>query len=225
MNLGLLACDHIQTEFPDYPELFESILPTFTFKIYNVCEGIFPDSANDCDSWLITGSKYSVYDDIDWINKLKVFVQDIAKFNKPCIGVCFGHQMLGEAMGGKVQKSDSGWCVGVHEFEMLYKESWMEPFHNKLNLLMSCQDQIKTLPPNSKILAKSPLCPVGMIQIGSNMLGIQGHPEFSYEYVKYLMLDRTNRIGEEIVNQGLASLMLPIQSKIVSDWMIRFLSK
>jgi GMP synthase-like glutamine amidotransferase len=223
MRVGLLACDHIQQDFPDYPELFKGLLPSLSFEVYNVCEDLFPASASDCDAWIITGSKYSVYDEIPWITRLKSFVREIAAADKYCIGVCFGHQMLGEAMGGKVKKSEKGWCVGVHDFEILSNEKWMKPFQPKVNLLMSCQDQIIVLPENSKVLAQSPLCPVGIILIGDKMLGIQGHPEFSTDYLGALMLDRTNRIGEEVVKTGLDSLAKSTQSLLVAQWIGNFL--
>lgn len=224
MKIGLLVCDYIQEGFPGYPELFGNLLPEHEMVNYYVCDGKFPKSAKDHEAWIVTGSKFSVYDDIEWINKLKEFVREIAKADKYCIGVCFGHQMLGEAMGGKVLKSPMGWCVGVHQFEVLEDASWMNPNQPKVNLLMSCQDQIQVLPPHSKVLAKATKCPVGIIQIGNKMLGIQGHPEFSSEYVKYLMKDRTNRIGEDIVTVGLESLKLPKHSDIVGKWINNFIT-
>ncbi len=224
MKIGLLVCDYIQEGFPGYPELFGNLLPEHELVNYYVCDGVFPKSAHEHEAWIITGSKYSVYDDIEWINKLKVFIRDISKADKYCIGVCFGHQMLGEAMGGKVLKSPMGWCVGVHQFEVLEAASWMNPNQPKVNLLMSCQDQIQVLPPNSKVIAKAPRCPVGMIQIGNKMLGIQGHPEFTADYVKYLMEDRTNRIGEQTVKEGIQSLNMPKHSDIVGNWINDFIN-
>jgi GMP synthase-like glutamine amidotransferase len=224
MKIGLLVCDHIQNDFLGYPELFGSLLPDYRYEIFNVCDGVLPNTAMDCDGWIITGSKYSVYDDIDWIVELKYFVKEIANTDKYCIGVCFGHQMLGEAMGGVVKKSPMGWCVGVHEFEIVQKESWMTPFQPQLSLLMSCQDQIQNLPPNSVVLAKSKLCPVGIVRIGERMLGIQGHPEFSVDYVKSLIEDRTNRIGKEIVRTGIESLVKPTHSSEMARWIENFLS-
>ena len=224
MKIGLLVCDHIQKGFSDYSELFGSLLAEYEFVNYYVCDGNFPDSASAHEAWLITGSKYSVYDDIDWINRLKAFVREIAQADKYCIGVCFGHQMLGEAMGGKVLKSTMGWCVGVHQFEVIENRAWMIPASPTVNLVMSCQDQIQILPPNSKVIAKAPKCPVGIIQIGDKMLGIQGHPEFSIDYVKYLMEDRTNKIGEQTVREGMESLNNPTHNDILANWINSFIT-
>lgn len=223
MKIGLLVCDHIQEGFAGYPELFGNLLPNHELVNYFVCDGVFPESASKHDAWIITGSKLSVYNDIDWIHSLKSFVRDIANANGICVGVCFGHQMLGEAMGGKVLKSQMGWCVGVHQFEIAKSTDWMIPKSSKVNLLMSCQDQIQVLPPNSKVIANAPKCPVGIIQIGNKMLGIQGHPEFSAEYLKFLMESRINRIDESIIKEGLESLKLPKHSDIVGEWINAFL--
>lgn len=225
MRIGLLVCDHIQKGFPGYPELFKNLLPKHSFEIFYVCDGLFPKSASEYEAWLITGSKYSVYDEVDWIIKLKSFVVEISQAGKFCIGVCFGHQMLGEAMGGKVAKSENGWCVGVHAFEVLEAQSWMNPFHSKFNLLMSCQDQIQFLPPNSRVLAQSPLCPVGIIQLGSKFLGIQGHPEFTSDYIRFLMIDRSNSIGSELINQGIESLSNQTHNKVIAMWINQFLTQ
>ena len=225
MKLGLLLCDHIQKEFPDYPELFKTLLPNYDYELFDICNREFPSSANICDAWLITGSKYSVYDELDWIIWLKGFVREIESADKHCIGVCFGHQMLGEAMGGKVKKSENGWCVGVHQFEAIKNENWMVPFQHDVNLLMSCQDQIQVLPPNSKVIASAPKCPVGIIQIGDKMLGIQGHPEFSAEYVKFLMESRINKIDESVIEEGINSLQLPIHNITVGGWINYFLNQ
>lgn len=225
MKIGLLICDHIQKGFAGYPELFGNLLPEHELVNYHVCDGQFPKSASEHEAWIITGSKYSVYDNIDWIDRLKDFVRSIAKADKYCIGVCFGHQMLGEAMGGKVLKSTMGWCVGVHQFDIIESKDWMLPAFSKANLLMSCQDQIQVLPPNSKVIASAPKCPVGIIQIGDKMLGIQGHPEFSAEYVKFLMESRINKIDESVIEEGINSLQLPIHNSTVGGWINYFLNQ
>lgn len=229
MKIGLLECDHVIPELRpiggDYREMFPALLPELEFVNFDVCNGQFPASANDCDAWLCTGSKYSVYDEVDWILELKSFVRELRDRERKFVGVCFGHQMLGEALGGRVQKGAAGWCVGVHAFETVEQEGWMDPFHQKFNLPMSCQDQVLELPPDSKVLASSGDCPVAMFRVGERMLGIQPHPEFPVAYAGALMEMRVERIGEEKVRAGRESLALTVHDQIVAQWIRRFLEK
>ncbi|MBX2872626.1 MAG: gamma-glutamyl-gamma-aminobutyrate hydrolase family protein, partial [Saprospiraceae bacterium] len=199
MKVGLLLCDHVRTayldEFGDYPPMFAAAWPSFDFEVFAVCDGEFPASIRDCNAYLASGSRYSVYEKKDWIAELKTFVQEVAAKELPYLGVCFGHQLLAEALGGAVKKVESGWCVGTHSFEMKEQEDWMNPYQSSLNLLMMCQDQVQVLPSDSKVLASAPTCPVGMFQVGDRMLGVQAHPEFSKAYDQVLMETRVERMG------------------------------
>lgn len=229
MKVGLLECDHVAEKFRhiggDYRDMFPAFLPKLGFEFFDVCNGRFPESVMRCDAYICTGSKYSVYDDIDWIHRLKAFVRDIYQARKPFVGVCFGHQMMGEALGGKVRKAAAGWCVGVHSFSVLQQEAWMIPPANEYNLLMLCQDQVQELPPDSRVLARAPDCPAGMFMVGETMLGIQGHPEFSKEYISAVIQDRAQRIGEAKTRTGLESLGQPTHSALFARWAGNFLER
>ena len=229
MKTALLVCDYVKPEFlhidGDYPAMFENLFPNLELEVFFVCDNTFPQNVNDFHAYIVTGSSYSVYDPVDWIIRLKAFVKAIYEAKIPYIGVCFGHQLLGESLGGKVEKSAVGWCVGVHEFQILHQMEWMEPKTDAVNLLMSCQDQIVQLPPDTKVLASAAKCPYGMIQVGENMFGVQAHPEFSKAYNQALMQARISRIGEEVVQEGIASLKLPLHREILQSWIELFLAK
>lgn len=230
MKIGLLECDHVREELlsisGDYrqmfPALFATVAPMWEFEFFDVCNGHFPVSVNDCDVYICTGSKSSVYDHDEWIIRLKTFVKALYEAGKTYIGVCFGHQILGEALGGEVRKSDVGWCVGVHSFEVLEYQKWMQPALSSFNLLMMCQDQVLKLPPDSILLAQTPDCPHAMFQVGNFMLGIQAHPEFSKAYDQALMELRVERIGERKVEMGTMSLELPVSEKEFAQWIVNF---
>ncbi|HEV7380414.1 MAG TPA: amidotransferase [Dyadobacter sp.] len=232
MKVGLLECDHVREELVhiagDYrqifPALFLQVAPDWEFHFYDVCNGHFPESVDDCDVYICTGSKSSIYDNEPWIEKLKDFVRQISKSHSAFVGVCFGHQLLGEALGGKVKKSARGWCVGIHTLKLLEEESWMQPCQGELNLLMMCQDQVLQLPPDSKLLASADDCPNAMFLVGDKMLGIQAHPEFSRQYNKGLMELRVERIGAEKVQQGIASLDQHSDELIFAEWVHKFVA-
>ena len=174
---------------------------------------------------MVTGSKHSVYDEIDWILQLKSFVLEIWQSQTSYIGVCFGHQMLAEALGGKVQKAESGWSIGVNTFEISQHRNWILPPRASLNLLMMCQDQVKVLPENSTVLAHTSSCPVGMFTVGNKMLGIQAHPEFSKKYNQTLMEDRLEIMGKEKVENGLESLSKELDNSTIVNWIINFIQQ
>ena len=228
MKVGLLECDHVMEKFHhiggDYRDMFPALLPNLEFELFDVCNGRFPESVQECDAYVCTGSKYSVYDDIDWIHRLKAIVREIHRVKKPFVGVCFGHQMMGEALGGKVRKAEVGWCVGVHSFTLLQREAWMAPPEDEYKLLMLCQDQVQELPPDSRVLAQAPDCPVGMFTVGHTMLGIQAHPEFSKDYVSAIIQDREQRIGEAKTRSGLESLNQATHTPTLARWISNFLS-
>jgi len=248
MKIGLLECDHVREEFRhiagDYrdmfPALFLPLAPDWEFVFYDVANGYFPASTDDCDAYLCTGSKYSVYDDEPWIHQLKEFINDLNKTNKPFVGVCFGHQMLAEALGGKVQKTEVGWCVGVHEFTVhslhfTIKDNQKSDFKYQtsnrtdgpvqhLNLLMMCQDQVVQLPADSIVLASTEDCPVAMFRVGGRMLGIQAHPEFTVAYEEALLRSRVGRIGVEKVDKALKSLSQPLDSVVMAQRVVDFIT-
>jgi len=229
MKAGLFICHHVQPKyqvmFGDFPAMFARLFPGFDWVLYDVCNNHFPENLEECDLYIATGSIHSVYDDLPWIARLKSIIVQLYKQQKYFIGICFGHQLIGEALGGKVRKSSNGWCVGVHKFEITTSQKWMKPPAQTINLLMMCQDQIVELPKDARVLAKSELCPVAILTVGENILGIQAHPEFSKAYNQVLMEDRIERIGEDVVGKGIKSLDKGVHQEIISDWIRSFLNK
>lgn len=227
MKIGLLVCDEVnaayQSTFGDYPEMYQVLFPHYEFEFYAVYKNEFPKSVLDCEVYMATGSSHSVYEDIDWIHQTKAFIREIYAKNRFFIGFCFGHQLMAEALSGKVEKASDGWCVGIHQFNIFNIKYWMRPAKTKVNFLMMCQDQVIALPKNGIRLGGNKACPNAIIQVGKRMVSIQGHPEFSKAYVQTLMENRINRIGAEKVKKGIASLSLPIDLELFRDWVEEFL--
>jgi GMP synthase-like glutamine amidotransferase len=225
MKIGLLECDDVVGRFPEvkggYREMFAALLPGFTFRHYEAHRGQLPAGPGECDAWLCTGSKYSVYDGTPWIAALAAFIRSLGE--KRFVGVCFGHQMLAHAMGGEVAKATQGWGVGVLPLEILKKESWMEPPLPRIRIQHMHQDQVQKLPDGSVLLGRSPHCEVGMFRIGETMLGIEGHPEFTVEYGAALIRARRKQIGELESQRALDSLAASHDGKVAGRWIERFL--
>jgi len=227
MTVGLLVCDQVRdefrAEFGDYPGMFQALFPEYEFKNYRVHRGEFPESVMECDVYMATGSSHSVYEDLEWIHQTKAFIRALYEAKRYFVGFCFGHQLMASALGGKVEKAAVGWCVGVHEFEVIHVKHWMRPAKTQVNFLMMCQDQVVELPPNTIRLAGSEACPNAMLQIGESMISVQGHPEFSIAYNRTLMESRVERIGATKVANGIASLEKRIDVDLFRAWVTRFL--
>ncbi|NOT62186.1 MAG: type 1 glutamine amidotransferase, partial [Acidobacteria bacterium] len=171
MKIGLLLCDHVAERFQpiagDYAQMFEALFDKhFTLRTYDAINGELPATLDECDGYLATGSRYSAYDDEPWIQALKAFIQRLVAEQKPFIGICFGHQLLAEALGGKVAKAATGWGVGIREIEILQSESWMQPPQAVCRLHYMHQDQVVQLPPDSTLLVGSAHCPMAIYRTG-----------------------------------------------------------
>ncbi|MEY3050939.1 MAG: hypothetical protein RLY31_724 [Bacteroidota bacterium] len=223
-----MICDRVDPELRplggDYPDMFRVLLPGNEWTLYDAVSGVFPADPGECDAYVCTGSRFSVYDPEPWIQPLTTFVRTLYENDRPYVGICFGHQVLGAAMGVPVAKSEGGWCVGVHTFRVNEQQAWMRPTAQRFNLLMSCQDQVQSLPADSILLAGNEGCPIGAFQVGSRMLGVQGHPEFPPAYAAALMDRRAERIGADKVRAARQSLSLPIDGLLWGEWIVRFLA-
>jgi len=225
MKLGLLECDDVAGRFPEvrggYREMFAALLPGFGFRYYEAHRGQLPSSPDECDAWISTGSKYSVYEKHAWIEELASFIRST---RKPFVGICFGHQMLAHAMGGEVAKARQGWGVGVLPLQIVKTEPWMEPPLSEVRIQHMHQDQVLRLPKESVLLARSDHCEVEMFRVGERMLGIEGHPEFSVEYGAALIKARRAQIGER-ADRALRSLEEKTDGPLVGRWIERFLKR
>lgn len=225
MKVGLLECDDVVGRFPEvkggYREMFGALLPDFTFRYYEAHRGQLPSGPRECDAWMCTGSKYSVYDGTPWIAELAAFIRSLGE--RKFVGICFGHQMLAHAMGGEVAKAKQGWGVGVLGIDVLRDEPWMQPPMKTFSIQHMHQDQVQKLPAHSVLLGRSPHCDVAMFRVGETMLGIEGHPEFTVEYGAALIRARRTQIGEQVAQRALESLKGKTDSPAVGRWIERFL--
>ena len=127
-KIGILRADDVSPElaskYGEYPEMVEDLLvsanlargaeaKSLEFTSYPVNRQQYPSHIDEVDGYIITGSKSSVYDNEPWIAELHHFIGALHNSNKKTVGICFGHQIIASALGGKVEKADVGWGVGV----------------------------------------------------------------------------------------------------------------
>lgn len=224
MRIGLLVCDHVNPELRhvsgDYPDMFRRLFsghPEVELVVYDAVNGEVPSDPAECDAWMTTGSRHSVNDELEWIGRLEAFVREVARAKVPFVGVCFGHQLLAKALGGRVAKSDRGWGVGVTEVEVDERLG----IGDRYRVVSSHQDQVVELPTGAEVLGWTEHCPVSVMAVGETMVGIQGHPEFDVRYAEALLaLRRGTVIPEETADAALATLEVDPDREALASWIL-----
>ena len=234
MHIGILKTDAVRPEwvpdFGEYPDMFKRLLleadDSVSFSVWDVEEGVQPtdQDIDAVDGFIITGSKSSAYDDKQWIRDLEALIQKLHARRKKMVGICFGHQIIAKALGGVVSKSDKGWGVGIHTYE-LDKAPFDGAQSGHLKLLVSHQDQVQELPPGARNVVSNAHCENAGFVMGDHIFTLQGHPEFIDEYSEAIMSFRYDMIGADRIVQGRASLQQhDHEGGRVAGWMLSFLA-
>ena len=231
MKIGILKCDstneNFRKEHGDYHDmfisLFQSVEPTLEFETYNVILGEYPKNLQDNNVYLISGSRYGVNDGDKWIDDLERFVLELQHRKHPLIGICFGHQMIAKALGGKTELATQGWGAGVQNYQIILTEPWMYPQLEQFSILSFHKDQVTKLPENAVLFAQNDFCPYSAYYIGEWLISFQGHPELTKDYVRALLYHRENILGCEVLKNGIKSLEQQIQPQTIATWILNFI--
>jgi len=208
MKIGILqtghASDAMKAAEGDYPDMFARLLDGhgFTFETFKVVDGDFPSGIHDADGWLITGSRHGAYEAHDWIPPLENLIREIYTAKLPMIGVCFGHQIIAQALGGKVEKFEDGWAVG--------RKNYAGPDGEEITLLAWHQDQVVELGPDAKLVAGDEFCKYAVLSYGDTVFTTQPHPEFGPAAIKCLIDSHQEKVLPERLAEADENRMLPV---------------
>jgi len=223
MKIGILQTGHAPDELIEtagnLDQMFRTLLDGhgFEFETYAVLDGVFPTGPEAADGWLITGSKFGVNDGHDWIAPLEDLIRAIDTKGLPLLGICFGHQIIAKALGGRVEKFEGGWIVGRVNYQHDGKELALNAWH---------QDQVTKRPARARVLAGNETCANGILAYGDTIWTLQPHPEFNSEFIAGLIEKRGRGVVPDArLDAASEDLDGPVDSAKIANFMADFLKK
>ncbi|SNS21845.1 type 1 glutamine amidotransferase [Antarctobacter heliothermus] len=222
MKIGILQTGIVVPELAEtygqYPEMFIDRLAHagFEFETWSVVNGEFPPGPEAADGWLITGSRHGIYEDHDWLPPLEALIRQIVAAGKPLVGICFGHQVIAQALGGKVGKFPGGWSIGPQVYDFAGR--------GPRTVMAWHQDQVFTPPEGAQTVARSDFCPHAALLYPGQAYTVQPHPEFKPDFTKGLIEKRgPGVVPEPLLAQAVAEIETPLDSAEMIDDLIHFL--
>lgn len=211
-KIGILLTGHVPDSTlasnGDYHSMFMRLLgDSFSYSSHAVVDGSFPSSPGEADGWLITGSKHGVNDNLDWLSPLHDFLLHAYDDRVPVAGICFGHQMMAQVLGGEV--AQISWNVGPQHYSLAGCSI-------PARLIAWHQDQVVNPPACSATTGSSACCPHAELSYGTRAYTIQPHPEFTFGFAADLLESRRDSLPEEIAAATAAQLRGPLHNRTIA---------
>ena len=172
-------------------------------------------------------SGFDSWTDDPWVQRLVSYTQEAIASNRVrVIGVCFGHQIVGRALGAKVARSEgSVWEVSVSEYTQTPKGKELFGGKDILSIFQMHKDLVYYYPEGVEELGSSDKCKVQGMYVSKKLITVQGHPEFTKEIVEELVIMRHEQgiFDEKTYEDSMARVGKHHDGVIVAQGFLKFL--
>ncbi|KAI0161834.1 class I glutamine amidotransferase-like protein [Hypoxylon sp. FL1284] len=249
IRLAILEAD---TPVPGVEAKYGSYGSVFTYLFERACAGLAPSprplssvlqiSAHDVvsgdpataypdpdtlDAVLVSGSKHSAFENDAWIERLVAYVRRCLEGGRVrVVGVCFGHQIVGRALGATVARNVRGWEISVTQCDLSDEGKKLFGLE-KLAIHQMHRDAVFSLPPGAVALARTDVCAIQSMYQPGRLLTVQGHPEFTADMVEEILELRRSAgiIGQDLFEDGMRRVADQQDGVAVAQAFLRFLSQ
>jgi len=219
--------DPLRAQFGPYDAMFHRLFGPqgFEFETVRLSAGQpLPDPAT-LDSVLVTGSSAGVYDThFPWMEPLREFIRGAYAARTPMLGICFGHQIIADALGGDVRKSEKGWGLGRHVYGVSKRPAHIGGDLPEFAIACSHQDQVIAPPPDADVFMGSAFTPnAGLVYRNGATMTLQPHPEFEDDYTLALTEMRRGKAPDEVIATAISSVSRPSDSREMAGYLGAFI--
>lgn len=200
--------------------------PGWHYRTWQAWDGELPPEDDATEAWVITGSVASVNDEAPWMQALEQRVRARHARRLPTAGLCFGHQLIAKALGGRVGPSPGGWRLGVastHFANGSPAPAWMQPPLAELRLFALHEEQVLQPPAAARVLGGDAFTPHAALQVGEHVFTTQYHPELPREFVLALLDAFGDEWPAELVAGARAQFAQPVDAAHFMRWLAQFL--
>lgn len=230
MHLAILVTNTDDSDFAQnhpkdgekFPTMMTRVRPDWSFAVFEVKDGQFPETLDGFDGVMISGSPASVHDDAPWIGRLFTLIDDIVARKLPLFGACFGHQAIAMALGGRVEKNPGGYMHGLIQNRLIQRKPWMHTLPEDLKLYGSHVEQVTILPEGANPVTSSEGCPIAGFAMGSHVYTSQHHPEMTPGFIAALTEELSEYLGPQVTGRARASLAQTADSDAFAESIARF---
>lgn len=171
----------------------------------------------DADAFILTGSSSSVTERTPWMLRTEALVRDIAAAGRPVLGICFGHQLIAQALGGEVKRNPLGREMGAMRVNRLVDDRLFAGLPRTFDIHGTHVDAVVRLPPGGEVLATTPRDPIAAFRVGKHVRGVQFHPEFDADVMRGYLNARSELVRSEGGNPEalLAGVHVPTRGETI----------